>query len=156
LILVNNFPFFRSITKSYYRNSVGAVVCYDITNRSSFEKIDAWMAEAKRHIEPFEPVFLMIGCKGDLDETRQVSTEEASSFAQSQGIHFLETSARTGRNVEEAFQLVTQEIFNKVQAGEYKVDDEQWEGIKSGFANRAAQQSTSIIPEGLPEKSKCC
>jgi Ras-related protein Rab-39B len=114
------------------------------------------MSEAKKHIDPFEPVFLMVGCKGDLEESRQVSTEEAFSYAQSQEIHFLETSAKTGRNVEEAFQLVTQEIFTKVQAGEYRVDDEQWEGIKSGFANRSTQNSTSIIPEGLPEKSKCC
>jgi len=147
---------FRSITKSYYRNSVGAVVCYDITNRSSFDKVPTWMSEAKKQIEPLEPVILLVGCKGDLNEERQVPTEEAFSHATALGLHFLETSAKTGKNVEEAFQVVTQEIYNKVKAGDYNVDDEQWEGIKTGFANRSSQQNSSNIPEALPEKSKCC
>lgn len=41
---------FRSITKSYYRNSVGVLLVYDITNHASFEHIPLWMMEAKRHI----------------------------------------------------------------------------------------------------------
>lgn len=113
----------RSITKSYYRNSVGAVLCYDITCRSSFEKIPNWMVEAKKHIDPIDPQFLLVGCKGDLDGCRQVSTEEGAACAKALGIYFLETSARTGKNVEEAFQTVTQEIYNRISSGEYKVDD---------------------------------
>lgn len=114
------------------------------------------MAEARKHIEPLEPVFLIVGCKGDLNDIRQIPSEEAFSHASSLGIHFTETSAKTGKNVEEAFQVVTQEIYNRVQAGEYRVDDDQWEGIKTGFANRSSQQNSANIPEGLPEKSKCC
>lgn len=56
----------RSITKSYYRNSVGALLIYDITNRDSFEHIPMWMNDAKRHIEPHRPVFVLVGCKLDL------------------------------------------------------------------------------------------
>lgn len=57
---------FRSITKSYYRNSVGVLLVYDITNHASFEHIPLWMMEAKRHIEPHRPVFALTGCKLDL------------------------------------------------------------------------------------------
>jgi len=71
-------------------------------------------------------------------------------------VHFVETSAKTGRNVEQAFETITQEIYNKVQSGEYKVDDEAWEGIKTGFGHRSSQQNSTIIPEATPEKSKCC
>lgn len=60
------FSFNRSITKSYYRNSVGALLIYDITNRDSFEHIPMWMNDAKRHIEPHRPVFVLVGCKLDL------------------------------------------------------------------------------------------
>lgn len=58
--------FNRSITKSYYRNSVGALLIYDVTKRASFEHIPIWMNDAKRHIEPHRPVFVLVGCKLDL------------------------------------------------------------------------------------------
>lgn len=83
---------FRSITKSYYRNSVGALLVYDVCNRSSFEHIPLWMMEAKRHIEPHQPVFALVGCKIDLVGTeakngarREVSCEEARMFAEENG-----------------------------------------------------------------------
>ena len=58
--------FLRSITKSYYRNSVGALLVYDICNRDSYKHIPVWMMEAKRHIEPHKAVFILVGCKLDL------------------------------------------------------------------------------------------
>ncbi|ODM88378.1 Ras-related protein Rab-39A [Orchesella cincta] len=69
---------FRSITKSYYRNSVGAIVAYDITSRESFERIPNWISEAKRLIEPFSPTFLIVACKSDLESQRVVPVEEDS------------------------------------------------------------------------------
>ena len=56
----------RSITKSYYRNSVGALLVYDICNRDSYKHIPVWMMEAKRHIEPHKAVFILVGCKLDI------------------------------------------------------------------------------------------
>ena len=53
---------FRSITKSYYRNSVGVVLAYDITNHDSFAHIPVWMQEAKKHIEPYKAVFVLVSC----------------------------------------------------------------------------------------------
>lgn len=104
---------FRSITKSYYRNSVGVLLVYDITNHASFEHIPLWMMEAKRHIEPHRPVFALTGCKLDLVSNgarREVSRDEAKAFADQNGLFFVETSARTGVNVEEIFNIVTQEV----------------------------------------------
>lgn len=104
---------FRSITKSYYRNSVGVLLVYDITNHASFEHIPLWMMEAKRHIEPHRPVFALTGCKLDLvshGARREVSRDEAKAFAEQNGLFFVETSARTGVNVEEVFNMVTQEV----------------------------------------------
>lgn len=104
---------FRSITKSYYRNSVGVLLVYDITNHASFEHIPLWMMEAKRHIEPHRPVFALTGCKLDLVSNgaqREVSRDEAKAFAEQNGLFFVETSARTGVNVEEVFNMVTQEV----------------------------------------------
>ncbi|KAJ8931459.1 hypothetical protein NQ314_015645, partial [Rhamnusium bicolor] len=88
---------FRSITKSYYRNSVGALLVYDICNRVSFEHIPLWMSEARRHIEPHRPVFALVGCKVDLVNNggqREVSREEAKAFSDQHGLFHVETSAK--------------------------------------------------------------
>lgn len=147
---------FRSITKSYYRNSVGALLVYDICNRASFEHIPLWMAEARRHIEPHRPVIALVGCKLDLVTNggqREVSREEAKSFADQHGLFQIETSAKNGMNVEEAFRLVTQEVYNRIQSGEYKVEDG-WDGIKTGFARPNGLDFNLV--EAEPAKSSCC
>ncbi|KFM56932.1 Ras-related protein Rab-39B, partial [Stegodyphus mimosarum] len=92
---------FRTITWSYYRNSVGALLLYDITRRSSFEHLVEWLFEARRHIEPGCAVFEIVACKADLESSRVVSTEEGKAFADSYGLSFIETSAKTGYNLEE-------------------------------------------------------
>jgi len=145
---------FRSITKSYYRNSVGAIVAYDITSRESFERIPNWISEAKRLIEPYSPTFLIVACKSDLESQRVVPVEEGFSYANAMGIHFVETSARNGDNVEEAFQQIAQEIYNKIHSGEYKIDDDGFDGIKQAYSRNG--NSSTVLLEGTPEKSKCC
>lgn len=147
---------FRSITKSYYRNSVGALLVYDVCNRASFEHIPQWMMEARRSIEPHRPVFALVGCKLDLvanGARREVSKEEARAFAEQNGVHHIETSAKTGINVEEAFRTVTQEVYNKIQTGEYKIEDG-WDGIKTGFA-RSGGLDFNLV-EAEPAKISCC
>lgn len=147
---------FRSITKSYYRNSVGVLLVYDVCNHASFEHIPLWMMEAKRHIEPHRPVFALVGCKLDLVSNggrREVSKEEAKSFSDQHGLHFVETSARTGVMVEDAFRMVTQEVYNRIQSGEYKVEDG-WDGIKTGFARPNSLDFNLVVAE--PAKSTCC
>ena len=141
---------FRSITKSYYRNSVGVLVVYDICNRESYTHIPVWMTEAKRYIEPHKAVFVLVGCKNDLankDSTgnvREVTEEEAKTFATHHGISFFETSARTGFQVEEAFTSLSQSIYNKILIGDYRIQDG-WDGIKKGYfgGNRYQYGGTS-------------
>ncbi|ENN82900.1 hypothetical protein YQE_00733, partial [Dendroctonus ponderosae] len=166
---------FRSITKSYYRNSVGALLVYDICNMSSFEHVPQWMTEARRHIEPHRPVFALVGCKADLVNNggqREVSREEAKTFADSHGLFYVETSAKNGLNVEEAFRSVTQEVYNRIQSGEYKVSvcfsyiltesgflkhceiEDGWDGIKAGFSRPNCLDYH--LAEAEPAKATCC
>ncbi|KAI4580711.1 hypothetical protein MJG53_010253 [Ovis ammon polii x Ovis aries] len=72
---------FRSITRSYYRNSVGGFLVFDITNRRSFEHVKDWLEEAKMHVQPFQIVFLLVGHKCDLASQRQVTREEAEKLS---------------------------------------------------------------------------
>ena len=69
---------FRSITKSYYRNSVGAVLAYDVCNMDSFKHIPVWLQEARRNIEPQQATFILVGCKTDLatGNNREVTKQQ--------------------------------------------------------------------------------
>ena len=67
---------FRSITKSYYRGSICALLVYDITRRSTFENLARWL-EDLRDVAYNKMVVMLIGNKDDLTAEREVSTEEA-------------------------------------------------------------------------------
>ena len=71
---------FRSITRSYYRSSVAAIVVYDITNRKSFEKVVNWLEELKDNAHNKISVFL-VGNKIDLEDQRQVTYDEGVTLA---------------------------------------------------------------------------
>lgn len=101
---------YRSITRSYYRNSVGVIVVYDITNRKSFEHVADWLAEAEASIggpDPSQCVFLLVGHKADLTSKREVLYEEGEYLAKYRKLKFLETSALSGENVNVIFKILT-------------------------------------------------
>lgn len=106
LWVINPFHRFRSITRSYYRNSVGVIVVYDITNRKSFDHIVDWLSEAEANIsgpDPSQCVFLLVGHKADLEDKREVLYEEGEYLAKYRKLKFLETSALSGENVNVSF-----------------------------------------------------
>jgi GTPase SAR1 family protein len=67
---------------------------------------------------------MLIGNKSDLETKRQVSYEEGANFAREHGLFFLETSAKTAANVEEAFINSAKEIYRKIQEGVMDVNNE--------------------------------
>ena len=121
---------FRSITRSYYRGSIGALLVYDITKRSSFENLQKWIEEMKENAYS-KMTTILIGNKVDLENERQVSFEEGQSFAKEHGLMFFETSAKASTNVEKAFLNITQTIYSNLENGEYNIHKESI-GIKPG------------------------
>jgi Ras-related protein Rab-2A len=67
---------------------------------------------------------VLIGNKSDLESRRQVKKEEGEVFAREHGLVFLETSARTAANVEEAFINTAQKIYEKIQEEIIDVNDQ--------------------------------
>ena len=118
---------FRTITSSYYRGAHGIIIVYDVTDRASFVNVQQWINEIDRHAgESCQK--LLIGNKCDLQTTgsggtggstggkRQVSSKEGREFADIAGIEFLETSAKTAVNVEQAFLSMTAKIKAKLMS----------------------------------------
>jgi len=103
---------FRSITQTYFRGVQGAILVFDVTDRSSFLKLSEWMFELEVQCRE-KPVRLMIGNKVDLEDRREVSKSEAMEFAIKHSMLYVETSALITQEVEYAFEVLTLEIMSK-------------------------------------------
>ncbi|CAK8579739.1 unnamed protein product [Lathyrus sativus] len=101
---------FKAITSSYYRGAMGALLVYDITRRSSFENVRAWLVEL-REFGGEDMVIILVGNKSDLEESRQVEEKEGKEFAEKEGVCFMETSALKNLNVEQVFLQMITKIF---------------------------------------------
>ena len=125
---------------------------YDISKRKTFEHLEDWLEEAKLHIEPHKAVYMIVGHKADIDIERAVTTKEGRQFAEFHGLKFMETSAKSGQNVEESFTTVTKDIYDLLEQGQITVE-EGWDGIKNGYAR--PRESFSLL-EGETESGGCC
>ena len=101
-------------TTAYFRDAVGAVIVYDITNRSSFTNVKHYLQQVKEYT-PNNICILLIGNKTDLLDQREISTEEAQTFASENNLLFKETSALKGENVTEAFEGVHDKIYEVLE-----------------------------------------
>lgn len=108
------------------------MLVYDITRRDTFQHLGAWLEEARQHSQS-NMVIMLIGNKNDLEHRRAVSTEEGQAFADANGLIFMETSAKTAHNVEEAFLKTASQIHDKIMSGEIDASNES-HGIKVGLA----------------------
>ena len=97
---------FRSITASYYRGTMVVFIVYDVTNTETFKIATSdSFAESKKQAP--DAVLFLVGTKIDLESKREVGTAQGEQFAVENGMHFMETSAAEGINVESVFKLAT-------------------------------------------------
>lgn len=106
---------FRTITSAYYRGADGIIMVYDVTSSDSFEHVEEWLSEVDRYANE-NTAKLLVGNKADLIEEKQVTEETAQTFAETLGISFIETSAKTATNVDTAFLTMAKELINNRDA----------------------------------------
>lgn len=140
---------FRSVTRSYYRGAAGALLVYDISSRETYNALNNWLTDARTLASP-DIVIVLVGNKKDLEADREVTFLEASRFAQENELMFLETSARTGENVEETFLKCARKILSKIETGQ--LDPEK---MGSGIQYGDASLRKISKPEG-GKKGGCC
>uniref|UniRef100_A0A915Q4V1 Ras-related protein Rab-2A n=1 Tax=Setaria digitata TaxID=48799 RepID=A0A915Q4V1_9BILA len=154
---------FRSITRSYYRGAAGALLVYDITRRDTFNHLASWLEDARQHSNS-NMVIMLIGNKSDLEARREVKKEEGEAFAREHGLIFMETSAKTAANVEEAFIDTAKEIYRKIQEGVFDINNEirlsifilQANGIKLGPQHSPSSPNSPGSNQALGGSSGCC
>jgi len=108
---------FRFLLPTYVRGARGGLFLFDITNYSSIAHIDDWLTVIRKEIraEDLFPI-IVVGGKADLAENREVSAEEGIKIAKSRNVDgFIETSSKTGENVEKTFEALTRRMLNYSQ-----------------------------------------
>ena len=143
---------FRSIARAYYKNSVCACIVYDITNRNSFNSIQSWIDDCVKQ-SPKSILFILIGNKNDLNESREVQYEEGVEFAKKRNMIFLETSAKTGNNISTIFDKSIRQIDKNILDNKYDLSNENC-GIRQGI--RAGSFVLSVEQTKKKKKKKCC
>jgi Ras-related protein Rab-2A len=150
---------FRSITRSYYRSSVAAIVAYDITCKKSFEKIHGWITELRESAHNKISIFL-VGNKLDLERQREVTYEQGYALAKQLKVKFTETCAFELTTVEAMFRSLAEDVLAKIENGEIDTKNEHF-GVKLG--NSKPQRLDARLTENVElankdeqPKKKCC
>jgi Ras-related protein Rab-2A len=145
---------FRSITRAYYKNSVCAIVTYDITNRNSFENVQDWIDEVKSQT-PKEILLVLVGNKIDLENERVVSFDEGKKLSKNNDMLFFETSAKNGNGINDVFLNSCREIYQNIEKGFYDLNNEAC-GIKKGEQIDNGNINLEKDDENINKKKKCC
>ncbi|KAI4753125.1 secretion related GTPase SrgD [Aureobasidium sp. EXF-3400] len=146
---------YKSITRSYFRGASGALLVFDITRRATFDAVTAWLNDL-RQIAEENIIVVLVGNKSDLASTttvaqgsgsenkRQVTREEAEAWCtENKVMQYVETSAKSGDNVERAFREVAERIYQNIEAGKYDLNDRR-SGVKGPGASGGTNTARTI------------
>ena len=105
---------FHALAPIYYRDASGAILVYDITDKTSFNKVQHWVHEL-RTVVGKDIVLIVSANKEDLQHKRQVNLSDAKEYANKVNAKVVATSAKTGNGVEELFLELTKKLLNQEQ-----------------------------------------
>lgn len=103
---------FQSVSTVCYRGAHGIILAYDVTDQNSFNNLGHWLNEINLYARG-DVCKILVGCKNDCAAERAVQYYTAKAFADQRGLQLIETSARDGINVDEAFMAIAREIMRR-------------------------------------------
>ncbi|XP_064645042.1 ras-related protein Rab-27A-like isoform X2 [Lineus longissimus] len=137
---------FRSLTTAFFRDAMGFLLLFDLTNELSFTNTRNWISQLQLHAYCDNPDIVLCGNKADLEDQRQVSEERAKELAEKYGLPYFETSAATGQNVTKAMECLLEHVMLRM---ERCIDKSQLPGVRQN------QRLTSSDADAAGKDNKC-
>lgn len=134
---------FRSITRSYYRSSAGAILVFDLTNKISFQNIKRWLNDVKTYANE-NTCIILVGNKCDL-LNRDVSNYEIDEIIDEYNLDYVECSAKDNINIDKIFMQLGNTIYERITKNNRLL------GINNGII--IGQYNNQNIQ---PLKNSCC
>lgn len=142
---------FRSIPIQYFHRTNGFAIVFSAENARSFELMNGWLKQIKDNCAADTPIIIM-GNKYDISPDRvEVSYEDANEFAVKNSFQIFRVSAKTGKNVDDAFEYLCNTVYDKT----FKRKT----GMEESFADLKStrlQRNTPAPGPGAEQKKKCC
>ncbi|XP_067827636.1 ras-related protein Rab-27A isoform X1 [Heptranchias perlo] len=140
---------FRSLTTAFFRDAMGFLLIFDLTNEQSFLNVRNWISQLQMHAYCENPDIVLCGNKCDLEDQRAVKEEEAKELAEKYGLPYFETSAATASNVNKAVESLLELIMKRME----RCVDKSW--IPEGVVRSNGHSSTEQLNAEDQDKSKC-
>lgn len=102
---------FKKVRQSYLSNAEVGILVFDVTNQESFENIQNWNNEIIKASPNIS--LILVANKIDLKDDRIVSREDGEKTAKKLGIPYIETSAKTGESINDAFRMLALQMIKK-------------------------------------------
>lgn len=126
---------YHALNQVYYRDAVAAILVYDITDSDSFDKVQTWVEELRLYLPKDTPIAIA-GNKYDLPN-RQIPQDVAEDYAKAiNGAHF-DTSAKTGKGIDEIFNEITKAVLRKTKK-DAKAKADKKKGKKKSMKSKKA------------------
>jgi small GTP-binding protein len=146
--------YFKRFRKTYYNGAQAAFIVFDLTNRETFDNIEVWFEELVDFIGKQDLPVVIVGNKKDLEEQRVIKYKEGVEYVNELStnhdiskISYIETSALTGENVEDAFSLIAYHfIMKSIEHEENILKDEIYEEINE-IVEKDSKLELSFITE---------
>ena len=137
---------YQNLIKNYYRGANGVLLVYDITNPTSFKKLQFWLDDLKENADKFEDLYIcLIGNKIDLEDKRKITKEDAKKFAKENNFPYFEVSAKTGDGVKHLFDDVIKGSMTKMLKSSNRPNSEN--NLRLSFLDKEEIQ---------PKNKMCC
>lgn len=153
---------YEAMSRIYYRDAGAAIVCYDLTEKSSLDRANFWIQELRDNEENCK--LYMCGCKRDLiidcPSKRQVERGAAEALADNNNAEIFETSSKTGENIDKLFERIASDYvtslvsqFKNLKDGEFDSSDEDGDD-DSQESNKSFRLSDLQCKD--PHRTRCC
>ena len=144
---------FRSITRSYYRGAIVAVVVFDITRYDTFKDIRKWFEDVYT-MGNNKTIVILVGNKTDLSHKRQVTEQDAQKLVNKYNCFYIESSAKIGHNVNNIFTITMEKVLEDIE--KCIIVPEEMNGIKHGTIIKEFEfQDTYTYSDAIYNR-KCC